>query len=234
MTVVRAAPGRSSAPSRIARAAAPAGADRHGGRIPIAIHTADPISRVGIATQLRAHPSLWLLDDPQSAEARVSLVIADDVDDETIQLVRSLALATATVVIAREIDDAALTRIVEAGARGILRRSEAVPERLVAALLAAANGEGAVPPDLLGRLLAHVGTLQREVLAPRGLGMLRLTERETTVIRLVADGLDTAEIAARLAYSERTVKNIIHDVVARHQLRNRTHAVAFAIRQGWI
>jgi DNA-binding NarL/FixJ family response regulator len=234
MTVVRAAPGRSSAPSRIARAAAPAGSDRHGGRIPIAIHTADPISRVGIATQLRAHPSLWLLDDPQSAEARVSLVIADDVDDETIQLVRSLALATATVVIARDIDDAGLTRIVEAGARGILRRAEAVPERLVAALLAAANGEGAVPPDLLGRLLAHVGTLQREVLAPRGLGMLRLTERETTVIRLVADGLDTAEIAARLAYSERTVKNIIHDVVARHQLRNRTHAVAFAIRQGWI
>lgn len=234
MTVVRAAPGRSSAPSRIARAAAPAGSDRHGARIPIAIHTADPISRVGIATQLRAHPSLWLLDDPQSAEARVSLVIADDVDDETIQLVRSLALCTATVVIARDIDDAALTRIVEAGARGILRRAEAVPERLVAALLAAANGEGAVPPDLLGRLLAHVGTLQREMLAPRGLGMLRLTERETTVIRLVADGLDTAEIAARLAYSERTVKNIIHDVVARHQLRNRTHAVAFAIRQGWI
>jgi DNA-binding NarL/FixJ family response regulator len=208
--------------------------DRHGGRIPIAIHTADPISRVGIATQLRAHPSLWLLDDGESADARVSLVIADEVDDEAIQLVRALALHTAAVVIARDIDDTALTRIVEAGARGILRRSEAVPERLVAALLAAANGEGAVPPDLLGRLLAHVGTLQREVLAPRGLGMLRLTERETTVMRLVADGLDTGEIAAKLAYSERTVKNVIHDVVARHQLRNRTHAVAFAIRQGWI
>jgi DNA-binding NarL/FixJ family response regulator len=234
VTVVRAAPGRSSPSSRLSPPARSADSDRHGGRIPIAIHTADPISRVGIATQLRAHPSLWLLEDGEAAEARVSLVIADDVDDETIQLVRSLALMTATVVIAREIDDAALTRIVEAGARGILRRSEAVPERLVAALLAAANGEGAVPPDLLGRLLAHVGTLQREVLAPRGLGMLRLTERETTVIRLVADGLDTAEIAGRLAYSERTVKNIIHDVVARHQLRNRTHAVAFAIRQGWI
>jgi DNA-binding NarL/FixJ family response regulator len=234
MTVVRAAPGRSSASPRSIRTVPDAGVARHAGRIPIAIHTADPISRVGIATQLRAHPSLWLLDDGESAEARVSLVIADEVDDEAIQLVRSLALHTATVVIARDIDDTALTRIVEAGARGILRRSEAVPERLVAALLAAANGEGAVPPDLLGRLLAHVGTLQREILAPRGLGMLRLTERETTVMRLVADGLDTGEIAARLAYSERTVKNVIHDVVARHQLRNRTHAVAFAIRQGWI
>lgn len=234
MTVVRAAPGRSPASPRNARTVQDAGVDRHAGRIPIAIHTADPISRVGIATQLRSHPSLWLLDDGESAEARVSLVIADEVDDEAIQLVRALALHAATVVIARDIDDTALTRIVEAGARGILRRSEAVPERLVAALLAAANGEGAVPPDLLGRLLAHVGTLQREVLAPRGLGMLRLTERETTVMRLVADGLDTGEIAARLAYSERTVKNIIHDVVARHQLRNRTHAVAFAIRQGWI
>jgi DNA-binding NarL/FixJ family response regulator len=234
MTVVRAAPGRSSAAPGSSRPAHDPGADNLVGRIPIAIHTADPISRVGIATQLRAHPSLWLLDDAAAADARVALVIADEVDDATIQLVRSLALSAATVVIARDLDDSALTRIVEAGARGILRRAEAIPERLVAVLLAAANGEGAVPPDLLGRLLAHVGTLQREVLAPRGLGMLRLTERETTVIRLVADGLDTAEIAARLAYSERTVKNVIHDVVARHQLRNRTHAVAFAIRQGWI
>ncbi len=234
MTVVRAGPGRSPGSSARGQVSEEAAPDPHAGRIPIAIYTADPISRVGIATQLRAHPSLWLLDEGDAAAARVSLVIADDVDDQTIQLVRSLAIGGATVVIARDIDDAALTRIVEAGARGILRRTEAVPERLVSVLLAAANGEGAVPPDLLGRLLTHVGTLQREVLAPRGLGMLRLTERETTVIRLVADGLDTAEIAARLAYSERTVKNIIHDVVARHQLRNRTHAVAFAIRQGWI
>jgi len=50
----------------------------------------------------------------------------------------------------------------------------------------------------------------------------------------VADGLDTAEVANQLFYSERTVKNVIHDVTTRLNLRNRTHAVAYAVRQGLI
>ncbi len=54
------------------------------------------------------------------------------------------------------------------------------------------------------------------------------------MLKLVADGLDTAEIADSLAYSERTIKNIIHDVTARLNLRNRSHAVAYAVRQGLI
>jgi len=52
--------------------------------------------------------------------------------------------------------------------------------------------------------------------------------------RLVAEGLDTAEIAHKLCYSERTVKNALHDVTSRLQLRNRSHAVAYALKQGLI
>jgi DNA-binding NarL/FixJ family response regulator len=98
----------------------------------------------------------------------------------------------------------------------------------------AARGEGSVPPDLLGRLLDQVGTLQRGVLGPRGLTFNGLATREIEVLRLVADGCDTSEIADRLAYSERTVKNVLHDVTTRLQLRNRSHAVAYALRQGLI
>ena len=50
----------------------------------------------------------------------------------------------------------------------------------------------------------------------------------------LADGLDTADVGRRLFYSERTVKNIIHDVTSRLDLRNRAHAVAYAIREGLI
>jgi DNA-binding NarL/FixJ family response regulator len=50
----------------------------------------------------------------------------------------------------------------------------------------------------------------------------------------MADGLDTGEIGQRLFYSERTVKNIVHDITSRLHLRNRTHAVAYALRQGFI
>jgi DNA-binding NarL/FixJ family response regulator len=47
---------------------------------------------------------------------------------------------------------------------------------------------------------------------------------------LLAEGRDTAEIASRLCYSERTVKGVIHGLTTRLQLRNRSHAVAFALR----
>jgi DNA-binding NarL/FixJ family response regulator len=98
----------------------------------------------------------------------------------------------------------------------------------------AAAGDGSVPPDLLGRLLRQVGRLQRQVLAPRGLTFTGLSEREVDVLRLVADGLDTSEIARHLSYSERTIKNVIHDITTRLQLRNRAQAVAYAMREGLI
>ncbi len=54
------------------------------------------------------------------------------------------------------------------------------------------------------------------------------------MLRLMADGMDTAEIAQKLCYSERTVKNVIYGVTSRLNLRNRPHAVAYAMRAGAI
>ncbi|MDA8292188.1 MAG: helix-turn-helix transcriptional regulator, partial [Actinomycetota bacterium] len=60
------------------------------------------------------------------------------------------------------------------------------------------------------------------------------TPRELEVLGLVADGLGTAEIARRLLCSERTVKNVLHEVTERFGLRNRCHAIAYALRAGAI
>lgn len=76
--------------------------------------------------------------------------------------------------------------------------------------------------------------LQRQVLEPRGLSTGGMSNRETEVLRLVAAGYSTQEIADRLSYSQRTVKSILHDVTNRFQLRNRSHAVAYALREGLI
>jgi DNA-binding NarL/FixJ family response regulator len=62
----------------------------------------------------------------------------------------------------------------------------------------------------------------------------RLAERELVVLRMIASGMETTEIAAELGVSERTVKNIVHAITTRLQVRNRAHAVACAVRAGII
>ncbi len=60
------------------------------------------------------------------------------------------------------------------------------------------------------------------------------SQRDLSVLRLLADGRSTAGIAEDLAYSESTIKNVIHDLVRQLGARNRAHAVAKAIRSGLI
>jgi DNA-binding NarL/FixJ family response regulator len=200
------------------------------------IYASDPISQAGVVSQLRMRPEVHVLDATNLDQAEVAVVVTNVLDDETVRVLRALQRGGVprTVLVAGTIDDQTLVVAAEAGVCGLLRRSDTTAEALTKALVRVAAGEGEVPSDLLGRLLNQVGQLQRQVLAPRGLTFSGLTDRETEVLRMVADGLDTAEIAGKLCYSERTVKNIVHDVTSRLQLRNRSHAVAFAVREGFI
>lgn len=204
-------------------------------RIPVAVFASDPLSRAGVAAQLRSRPELTLTESDSPGSARVGVVVADGVDEYALRTLRVLQpLGCRTVLVTPELDDTGLAAAVEAGVAGFVRRAEATGDRLAQAISAAARGEGTVPPDLLGRLLEQVGRLQRQVLHPRGLVLNGLSGREIEILKLVADGLDTGEIARTLSYSERTIKNVLHDVTSRLQLRNRSHAVAYALRQGLI
>ncbi|MFI0793987.1 LuxR C-terminal-related transcriptional regulator [Micromonospora rubida] len=205
-------------------------------RVPVHLSSTDVISRAGVVSQLRPRPEVLLLDDAEADRAEVAVIITDGIDESSLRTLRATRSrgTPALVLVVTQVDDAGLVAAVEHGVAGIVRRSEASADRLVAVVRAAASGEGAVPPDLLGRLLQQVGALQREVLGPRGLTFSGLADREVEVLRLVADGFDTAEIAAKLSYSQRTIKNILHDVTNRLHLRNRCHAVAYALRNGLI
>ncbi|WP_231934673.1 helix-turn-helix transcriptional regulator [Micromonospora viridifaciens] len=198
--------------------------------------SADVISRAGVLSQLRPRPEVLLLDDAEADQAQVTIIVADGVDEPTLQALRALRhqRTPAMVLVVTHIDDAGLIAAVEHGVAGIVRRCEASPDRLVCAIRAAAAGDGSVPPDLLGRLLKQVGALQRDVLAPHGLRSAGLHDREIEVLRLLADGFGTTEIAAKLSYSPRTIKNVLHDLTSRYHLRNRCHAVAYALRNGFI
>ena len=206
------------------------------GRIRVFVFGEDPISQAGVATQLRGRPEVLVVDGTDIDSAEVAVVIVDQMGENTARTVHAVQRGGCprVVLVVSELDDAGLLVAVETGVSGLLRRREATPERLAAAVTSAASGDGTLAPDLLGRLMAQMSRLQRDVLAPRGIGPAGLTDRERDVLRLLADGLDTAEIAAQLAYSERTIKNIIHDLTTRLNLRNRSHAVAYAVKSGLI
>lgn len=196
----------------------------------------DPILQNGLRSALRTRPEIWLVDEDAGPTSTVALVATDRLDERTARLLRGLNGRgyTRIVLVAGELADAEILTAVETGVCAVARRAESTPEMLVRLVTAAAAGEGALPPDLLGRLLNRVSRLQRHVLEPRGMRLGGITDREGEVLRLVASGLSTQEIAERLCYSPRTVKSILHDVTNRFQLRNRAHAVAYALREGLI
>ena len=103
-------------------------------------------------------------------------------------------------------------------------------ESLVSPILTAGEHAGRESPTLTPTSLA---SLAAALLRSRG-EPSELAPREEAVLRLVAEGHATAEIAAALSYSERSVKNVIQGLTERLGLRNRCHAVAHAVRRGWI
>ncbi len=207
-----------------------------GSKIRVFVYSDDAISQAGMQTQLRGQPDVTVCDETMIDDAEVAVVIVDSVDDAACRTIRAIQRngCPRVVLVVGALDDTSLMVAVELGACGVLRRREATSERVCAAVIAAAGGDGTLAPDLLGRLMTQFGRLQREVLAPRGIGPAGLSNREVEVLKMLADGQDTAAIAHTLAYSERTIKNIIHDVTARLNLRNRSHAVAYAVKSGLI
>lgn len=200
------------------------------------VHGADPISQAGVVSQLRGRPEVRLVEETRLDQATVAIVVTEHIDESATRILHGLRRGDLPhlIVVATSIDDAGLVTAAESGVAGLLRRRDATPENLVRVITRVNSGEGEVPGDMLGRLMTQLGRLQRQVLTPRGLTFTGLTPREAQVLRLVADGHDTAEIARELCYSERTVKNVLHDLTTRLQLRNRSHAVAYALREGLI
>ena len=119
-----------------------------------------------------------------------------------------------------------------AGASGFLLKDIAA-ERLFDAVRVVAAGEALLAPAVTRRLIGQFARLR-----PRPPGtpepLRELTRRETEVLRLVAEGLSNAEIAARLVVSDETVKTHVSRVLAKLGLRDRAQAVVAAYESGLV
>ncbi|MFF4119643.1 response regulator [Streptomyces sp. NPDC001714] len=120
------------------------------------------------------------------------------------------------------------------GASGFLLK-DASADKLAEAVRVVAAGDALLAPGITRRLIAQFSRLDGGgVRAPLKTRIGELTERETEVLALIAQGLSNAEIAERLVVAEQTVKTHVSRILVKLGLRDRTQAAVFAYESGLV
>jgi DNA-binding NarL/FixJ family response regulator len=202
------------------------------------------IYRCGLVTCLRSLEEVGSIAEAESIDEALAhpalphagLVIVDHELPGSAEFIRQVRRTTDARVLActARADEESLLQVIQAGAVGLMSKRTLTRETLAAGVRATLNGAGVVTPELLGILLTGISRVARDVLEPKGLTLSRLTRREQQVLSLIAEGHPTREVALKLSYSERTVKNVMHDIVVKLNVRTRSQAVACAVREGLI
>ena len=127
-------------------------------------------------------------------------------------------------------DDDHLLEAVQLGVHGYLLK-DLRPTELYDMLRSVMRDDTPVSPALVGRLLTALRQNGRRAVVPES-GEATLSRRELEVLRLVADGLSNKEIGVALSITEGTVKNHVHNALAKLGMDNRIQAAAYIVRQG--
>ncbi|WP_225824791.1 response regulator [Streptomyces naphthomycinicus] len=120
-----------------------------------------------------------------------------------------------------------------AGAAGFLLK-DASADQLAEAVRVVAAGDALLAPGITRRLIAEFARLDGTPRAPLKQRVGDLTERETEVLTLIAQGLSNGEIAGRLVVAEQTVKTHVGRILVKLGLRDRTQAAVFAYESGLV
>ncbi|PNG97553.1 response regulator [Streptomyces malaysiensis] len=143
--------------------------------------------------------------------------------------------ATVKVLVLTTFDlDEYVYEALRAGASGFLLK-DASADELAHAVRVVAAGDALLAPNITKRLIGEFSRVTAA--APRAPLRDRvgdLTERETEVLTLIAQGLSNAEIAARLVVAEQTVKTHVSRILFKLGLRDRTQAAVFAYETGLV
>jgi two-component system response regulator DevR len=185
----------------------------------------EPDTRV-VATTGDADRALAIVSSNRVDVVVLDLRLADGLDATTlIPQFLERSPSTKILVLSAWSDDRSVARAVEAGCHGYVLKDQP-PSELVRAVLAVARGEVVFAPTVMPQVL--------RLLRPRTQPTETLSARETEVLQLLADGVPTEEIAARLYLSVNTVRNHVHSIIRKLGVHSRLEAVAHGIRRGLI
>jgi DNA-binding NarL/FixJ family response regulator len=157
---------------------------------------------------------------------------------ETTQRLKRELPSAGVIVLADEEDEDALFDAIKAGAAAFILK-DVGPDDLVAIVRRVRNGEYLIndkvfaKPSVAGRVLkefrelAIYGQEAQPIFAP-------LSPREVEILDNIAQGMTNKQVAFALSISEQTVKNHMSSILRKLSVNDRTQAVVYAMRQGWI
>jgi DNA-binding NarL/FixJ family response regulator len=207
--------------------------------------------RVGIRQILEHEPDLEVVAEADDSRTALDAAFATSPDVilmdlslpspggiETTQRIKRELPATAIVVLSTEEDEDALFDAIKAGAAAFILKDIA-PEDLVMIIRRVATGEFLIndkvfsKPAVASRVLkefrelAVYGQEAAPIFAP-------LSPREVEILDNIAQGMTNKQVAYALSISEQTVKNHMSSILRKLSVNDRTQAVVYAMRQGWI
>jgi len=196
-----------------------------------------PIVRQGLVGVLSDEADLEVVGEAGSGREAIALiarlrpdVVLLDLEMQDVEGVAAIpqlkaAQPSAEILIFTAYDtDERVLGAIRAGAHGYLLKG-ASAEEIARGIRVVAAGGSYLEPRVASKLVAEVN-------APRRRAATTLSEREREVLRLVADGLPTKQIAGSLSISERTVKFHVNSIFHKLGAENRAQAVALAAQRG--
>ena len=220
-------------------------------RVRILIVDDHALYRVGIRQILEREPDLEIVAEADDARTALDASFATNPDVilmdlslpspggiETTQRVKRELPAAAIIVLSTEEDEDALFDAIKAGAAAFILKDIA-PEDLVMVIRRVVAGEYLIndkvfsKPAVASRVLkefrelAVYGQEAAPIFAP-------LSPREVEILDNIAQGMTNKQVAYALSISEQTVKNHMSSILRKLSVNDRTQAVVYAMRQGWI
>lgn len=198
--------------------------------------------RQGVRAFLQTQPDISVVAEASTGEeavreaaehapdvALMDLIMPGTDGVEATRRLKDRSPRTRVIVLTSYHDDEHIFPAIRAGALSYVLK-EVGPEELADAIRKAAAGEAVLHPRVAARVVRELHGASSPGETPNA--YRELSDRELEVLRLIADGLANAEIAARLYVSEKTVKSHVGNILSKLHLADRTQAAVYAWRQG--
>lgn len=196
--------------------------------------------RQGVRAFLAVQPDITVVDDVGSGEAAIKLagqhvpdvvlmdLIMPNMDGvEATRRIKQVSPRSQIVVLTSYHEDEHIFPALKAGALSYILKDVSA-EELASAVRKAAAGEAVLHPRVAARVIKELQGRREDTLNP----FTELSERELEVLKLIADGMSNAEMAAKLVLSEKTIKGHVSNILGKLHLADRTQAAVYAWREG--